>query len=500
KMKTDENQSLLPEGQLKLWRKLCFAVGGLPFQMTSNIIGFFISIFLLEVAQVDPYSISIIVLLGKVWDAFTDPLCGFLVSRTNTRFGRYRPWILFSAPFACVSYLMLWYVPGVNNSGKVGWYLVFYCLFNGFLSCLHVPYTSLTMCLSDNKKDRDSATALRMGAEIGGIVLGTAIQGALVNRYRVASECSSNGGTPTVSPEQQLLQEKSYILAAIITCCFYLICCCLVFFGVKEHKSISVDEKEEGFLSGLKLVFTHGPYVKLTVAFLFVSLAVQVVQGNLALYCTHALNLGSHFALGILVLLLVAIACMPLWQICIRKIGKKATFAYGMIIFIPLLFVQLFVPAGNVAVFYATVAIAGTALSVAFLLPWSMLPDVLDDFMLKTNTRKDALFYSFYVFFNKLAVGVSLGLSQLALGIGGYVTGACTQPKSVGLTLRLLVAPLPIVFILIGLLVLWSYPITEERRLRTQQELYERYCETQSRKVEVEECAQYNAVSEEVKI
>ncbi|XP_013384239.1 sodium-dependent lysophosphatidylcholine symporter 1-like [Lingula anatina] len=109
-------------------------------------------------------------------------------------------------------------------------------------------------------------------------------------------------------------------------------------------------------------------------------------------------------------------------------------------------------------------AIAGSSISVAYLLPWSMLPDVLDDFLLKTGHRKDAIFYSFYVFFNKFAVGLSVGLSQVALGLSGYKSQQCDQVPSVGLALRMLVAPFPIVCLLIGLMFLWRYPITEERR------------------------------------
>jgi len=95
-----------------------------------------------------------------------------------------------------------------------------------------------------------------------------------------------------------------------------------------------------------------------------------------------------------------------------------------------------------------------------------MLPDVVDDF--KVNNPNihghEALFYSFYVFFLKFASGVSLGVSTLSLKFAGYVTGGCVQPAAVGSTLKVLVSPVPVVLIAVGLLIIRTYPIDEDRR------------------------------------
>ncbi|KAJ8289396.1 hypothetical protein GJAV_G00000800 [Gymnothorax javanicus] len=76
----------------------------------------------------------------------------------------------------------------------------------------------------------------------------------------------------------------------------------------------------------------------------------------------------------------------------------------------------------------------------------------------------EAIFYSFYVFFIKFAAGISLGVSTLSLDFAGYVTAGCSQPEAVYLTLRMLVSPVPIVMIIVGLLILRTYPINEAAR------------------------------------
>uniref|UniRef100_A0A3P9LP76 Uncharacterized protein n=1 Tax=Oryzias latipes TaxID=8090 RepID=A0A3P9LP76_ORYLA len=79
--------------QLSVCNKLCFAIGGAPYQITGCALGFFLQIFLLEVAQLDPLDASIILFAGRAWDGITDPIVGFLVSHSRwTRVGRMMPW------------------------------------------------------------------------------------------------------------------------------------------------------------------------------------------------------------------------------------------------------------------------------------------------------------------------------------------------------------------------------------------------------------------------
>ncbi|XP_077991782.1 sodium-dependent lysophosphatidylcholine symporter 1-like [Glandiceps talaboti] len=122
-----------------------------------------------------------------------------------------------------------------------------------------------------------------------------------------------------------------------------------------------------------------------------------------------------------------------------------------------------FLPENNVVVAFIFCFLLGTVLSSTHLLPWSMLTDVIDDYIVKTEMRKDAIFYSFYASFMKLSIGIGLGMSTLVLGFAGYETGACLQPDSVAMTMRILVSVVPICLILISLIFLYLYPINESR-------------------------------------
>ncbi|XP_074516574.1 sodium-dependent lysophosphatidylcholine symporter 1-A [Sebastes fasciatus] len=466
-----ESKTAKPKEQrsrLTVWNKLCYAIGGAPYQITGSALGFFLQIYLLDVAQLDPFHASIILFVGRAWDAITDPTVGFLVSRSRwTRIGRMMPWILFSTPFAVLTYFLIWFVPPFEE-GKVVWYLIFYCLFQSMQTCFHVPYSALTMFISNDQKERDSATAYRMMVEVLGTVLGTAIQGQIVggatNCPTEADDLDSRNSTNTsiVSLDET---KQAYLIASGVICIIYVFCAIVLFFGVKERKESQQKKTLLTFRQGIWLVMSHGPYVKLVIGFLFTSLAFMLLEGNFALFITYSLGHRSHFQNILLVIMLSGTLTIPWWQWFLTRFGKKKAVYFGISWAVPFMILIISIKS-NLIISYLVSVAAGVSVAAAFLLPWSMLPDVMDDFKVKNPDihGHEALFYSFYVFFIKFASGVSLGISTLSLKFAGYVTGSCSQPEAVSLTLKVLVSPVPVVLIAVGLLILRTYPIDEERR------------------------------------
>ncbi|KAM4631103.1 sodium-dependent lysophosphatidylcholine symporter 1-B [Polymixia lowei] len=462
--------------RLSICNKLCYAVGGAPYQITGCALGFFLQIYLLDVAQLDPFYASIILFVGRAWDAVTDPTVGFLVSRSPwTRFGRMLPWILLSTPLAVLSYFLIWYVPPFED-GKVIWYLVFYCLFQTLQTCFHVPYSALTMFISSEQKERDSATAYRMTVEVLGTVIGTAIQGQIVGMANapcipgpgdlmeeLSNSTLGNITQPVISLEHT---KTAYMISSGIICAIYVLCAVVLFFGVRERKDSCHPRSEPmSFFQGIKLVMGHGPYAKLVMGFLFTSLAFMLLEGNFALFCSYTLGFRNDFQNILLVIMLSATLAIPFWQWFLTRFGKKTAVYFGTSSVVPFMILVVCVKS-NLIVSYVVSFAAGVSVAAAFLLPWSMLPDVVDDFKVHNpdSVGHEAIFYSFYVFFTKFASGVSLGISTLSLDFAGYVTRGCSQPEEVDLTLKLLVSAAPIALILVGLLIFRSYPIDEETR------------------------------------
>ncbi|KAM9219105.1 sodium-dependent lysophosphatidylcholine symporter 1-like isoform 2-T2 [Leptosomus discolor] len=431
---------------LPLRRKVCYAVGGIPYQMTGNVLGFFLQIFLLDVVQLKPFHASLIIFLGRAWDAVTDPAIGFLVSKSPRRkYGKLVPWIAYSMPFGVLCYCMMWSTlsDATPASLKFLWYLFTYSFFQTCMTCYHVPYSSLTMFLGGTQQDRDSATAYRMGMEVFSTLLGSGIQGQIVGSYhtRMMNGCyvpnETLPNTSTYSLTDSLGNtRRAYVFASLVLGSIYCLSCLILIFGVREQPGplSPLGKVELPFARCLRMIVGHKPYTHLLCGFLFASLAFQITQGIFAFFCTHAAGLAGKFQHLVLIMLVTASLSIPFWQWFLGRFGKKTAVSLGLLLMIPALAATTQVM-HNFPAFVFLMIMAGCSTAVLYLLPWSMLPDAVDDFMLRNPSclNLEALFYSFYVFFNKFAGGLAVGISTLSLQV--LIGDAGTHPRAIQICL-----------------------------------------------------------------
>uniref|UniRef100_A0AAY4EFG8 Uncharacterized protein n=1 Tax=Denticeps clupeoides TaxID=299321 RepID=A0AAY4EFG8_9TELE len=482
---------------------LCYAVGGIPNRMTNISIDFTLQIFLLDVVKMEAFFVSLILLVSQTWDAVIDPLVGYLVSRS----GRLLPWVVLSTPLGIMSYVFLWFTPQdfASVTFCILWHLITSCLFETFMSLYNVPYISLNMFLGGDERDRDSATAYRMCAEMVAMLLGSLLQGQVISVYNTERDAAcldidlNHGNTQSGQTSDNItlintvskmtktfnIHRKNLGIPTLIWShdgeinVFY--CLSPIFHTVRgtqfqEHTNVP-------YFSSMKKLMKHVPYVRLVLGFFFCTLSFQMSLRNFALYCTYAAGLGVQFPYLILVLLVSATLSVPLWQVVLVRMGKRTTVFIGLPIFMPVLIVIASVP-GSLPVYMAMCILCGSSLGTLFLLPWSMLPDVVDDFAVKNPSCKhlEPLFFSSYTFFNKLGGGLSAGISTLVLHFTGYRAGACHHEDRMVTALQVLFVPVPIVLLLLGLVFFYLYPIQEKELRQAPAGAYEEHMRQVSQK------------------
>uniref|UniRef100_A0A3B3ZIF9 Uncharacterized protein n=1 Tax=Periophthalmus magnuspinnatus TaxID=409849 RepID=A0A3B3ZIF9_9GOBI len=449
-------------------------------QMTTIAIGVSLQIFLLDVVQMEPFYVSLILFVSRAWDAVTDPLIGHWVSRSRwTPIGKLSPWLALSAPFAVLSYLLLWFVPSLSDAQTVVWFLSVSCLFETVMSCFHVPFLSLNMFLGGSRRDRDSATAFRMSVEMAAMLVASIIQGQVVAVYNNEKQrnCEDleqvqNAAPSASSPATLQGTKRAFLTSALVIGAMFFLCSLVVFLGVKEQRSPDGSDAQTRlpFLTSFKLLVCFAPYRRLVLGFTVSTLAYQISLGNFALFCSHAAGLGAHFQHLLLVLLGSASVAVPIWHVVLLKIGKKPTIFIGLTLFIPAVILVACVPS-NLPVLVVACVVMGFSVATVFLLPWSMLPDVVDEFTVKNpdSTDLEPLFFSCYAFCNKLAGGVAAGVSTMTLQFVGYKSGACNHSDEVATALIVLFSPVPIALLLLGMLAFLFYPIDERESPRLQE-------------------------------
>ncbi|NWQ77028.1 MFS2B protein, partial [Columbina picui] len=448
---------------LSICSKLCYAIGGAPNQVAGSAAAFFLQIYLLDIAHITPFHASLVLFIGKASGAVTDPVAGFFISKSRwTKIGRLMPWMLACTPFTVVSYFFMWYLPPFV-SGRVAWYLTFYCLFQALTTLFQVPYSALTMFLSTDQKERDSATAYRMTMEVLGTLIGAALQGQIVASAHVSHHCTVNppGNTTDSWHHPPSFPDPSDALSH----------------QVSVYGSTLKPLRERGNQLCLASTECDVIYVLFNFPFSFfvgrqMSSIQQLEQSNFVLFCTHAADLRNHFQYLVVTILVSAAVSIPFWQKFLQRFGKKCA-ACGISWMIP--FAVMLVTIPNLILAYLVAFVSGLSIAASLLLPWSMLPDVVDNFRLQNPHGKghETIFYSSYVFFTKMSAGIGLGISAAGLEFTGYKPGICRQSNDVILTLKILIGAVPAVLILVGLFILLFYPITEESRKETKLALEE---------------------------
>jgi glycoside/pentoside/hexuronide:cation symporter, GPH family len=162
-----------------------------------------------------------------------------------------------------------------------------------------------------------------------------------------------------------------------------------------------------------------------------------------------------------------ALVMLFVWSRVSQRYGKKATYFMGMAVWIMAQAGLFFLQPGQVGLMYALAIMAGVGVSTAYLIPWSMLPDVIELDELQTGDRREGIFYSFMVLLQKVGLALGLFLIGQSLEWSGFMEKTAGQPDPIQPTsalfaIRVAIGPLPTVVLLIGLVLAYFYPITRE--------------------------------------
>jgi len=447
------------EEKLSKFVKLAFGAGDLGPAIVAAINGFFLNAFLLDVAGLRPAAAGTIFLIVKVWDAINDPIFGALTDRTKSRWGRRRPWLLFAAiPFG-IFFFLQWIVPPLNDFGKFWYYLVIAILLDAAYTAINVPYAALTAELSHDYDERTSLSTYRFSFSILGGVFAAFIHTIIIGLF-------SN-------------IILGYMISAAVWAIVITIPNFITFAFTKETHFKETMPEGPGFFEGIMIAFKNKAFLYVTLIYFLSWLSIQFVQTNLLLYVKYWIGAESQFGILVLAVQVSSFVFLLGWSQASRKIGKQNTYYIGMTFWIFVAIILFFVQPGQIGVLFVLAALAGAGVSIGYLIPWSMLPDVIELDELQTGQRREGIFYGFFVFLQKLGISLGMAVSNFILEATGYINqipGQPTpiQPPQVLTALRIFVSFAPALVLLISFLAVLYYPITREKHNQMRLELSEK--------------------------
>lgn len=456
--------------KLPVWLKLLYGSGDWGIASIGMMRSIFYALYLTDVVGIEPRLASIGALVGIIWDAVNDPIIGTLSDRMKSRLGRRRPFLLwFAFPFG-LSFVMLWSAPTWDSQiGLLIYVTLAFMISDTLTTLVAVPYLSLTPELTQDYDERTSLSSFRTVFQLLSALTVVIAAPMIVDAVIVG------GGS----------QQQGFLLAGAI---FGAVGSLPLFFiGWFVRERFASEEQESlPFHETLRLAWQNIPFRYAAGIYMFNWSAVDMIviafpffllywvaQGNLLAKITI---LGVDLALESAffgVLMLVCISCVPFWLWFAKKYNKIKAYIVGMSTWIIVQAMIFTIQPGETTYLLVIAGLAGIGVSAAYILPDSILPDVIEWDELRTRRRQEGIYYGIRTLIRKLTGALIIFITLQILGWSGYQSPPhgviqFTQPASALFMIRLMVSFIGAMILLGAIIIARSYPLSREKYTRIQ--------------------------------
>jgi GPH family glycoside/pentoside/hexuronide:cation symporter len=454
-----------------LKEKIAYGFGDMSSSMFWKIFSYYLPFFYSNIFGLSLIDAGVLVLVTRIWDAVSDPMMGVIADRTNTRWGKYRPYLLWVAPFFSIAGILLFTTPDLDYGGKLVWAYVTYILMMTVYTGINVPYGAMLGVMTDDSNEKTVFSSFRMFFAYGGSFISLFCWEPLTNMM---------GGYD--SPKGWF-----WGMVVIATACFvmFIICFLITREHLKTVSTVSVGSDFKALLSnkpwwlliGAALCFNLFNTVRgATVAYYFQDIIGSDI--NLVFFgIMFAFYAGLFLGVGEVSNMVGVASCVPISN----RLGKKTTFILvnaSLFVLSCLFFFIPCTPTGYwlMLIFQIVISILTGIMSP---LVWSMYADVSDYAELEFKTASTGLIFSSSSMAQKFGGAIGGAAVLWLLDSFGYITDATqlaagvAQPAEALTCLRWLMSFIPACVALVSMCIVWFYPLTTERIRQINAELKE---------------------------
>ncbi|MCW3174092.1 glycoside-pentoside-hexuronide (GPH):cation symporter [Shewanella subflava] len=389
--------------------KIAYGLGDTASNIVFQTVMLFLTFFYTDIFGISPAFVGTMFLAVRLIDAITDPLMGALADRTNTQWGKFRPYLLwFAVPFGIIS-VLAFTTPDLGEEGKMVYAFVTYTALMMVYTAINIPYCALGGVLTADPKERVSIQSYRfVFAMLGGLLV-------------------SGLTLPLVDFLGQGDKAKGYQLTiaamSILGVAMFLTC----FWGTKERLHPPIDQ-QSSFKQDLGFLLKNDQWRILSIAAVCL-LSGMVLRTSLAIYYVkYFLKMPDSITLFITLGMLGNIFGCMLAQPLAKRVCKVKAYITLQLIAAALCVVSYFVAAEQTVLAFAMFILWGFAFNMATPLLWAKMADAVDYGQFKTGVRITGMIYSSIIFFIKL--GVAIGGAAAGWLLSGYGYQADTTQTS----------------------------------------------------------------------
>ena len=435
-----------------------YGLGDAGTGLAATQLGFYLFPFFIGYAGLPALIAGSILMLIKIWDAINDPFIGWLSDRTKTKWGPRLPWMLVGAIPLGIALASIWWVPNGSLTQKTTYYILISIILMTAYTSVNLPFAALSTELSEEVSIRTRLNAARFTGSILAGLSGLIIAANILSKNEF--------GYFTMGK----LSGTIAVIATLISCWG------LAPFAKKARRP---SKNIIPIKIQLKRIFNNKKFIKVITLYLLLWCALQLMQTVSLIYVEQVLYIPSKYAKWIPIpFQLSALAGLQIWSFFSNKFGRISALYYGSIIWIFACLSVLFIPsfqtfnvidnmffqANNnmllLIILVVSICLIGVGASTAYLIPWSLLPDAIDE----DPEKSSGIYTAWMVLIQKIGIGISVQLLGLLLSLSGYSTqekcninDCFQQTELTQITIRICIGLIPIILILLGLKVMQKW-------------------------------------------
>ena len=452
-------------GKLSFGEKFGYSLGDAAANLAWRPLMAFLPIFYTDTFHLPAASVGLLLALTRSFDGITDVIMGTLADRTETRWGKFRPYLLWTAvPFGLLLALTFT-APDFTPTGKLVWAYTTYVLLTLAYTANNVPYSSLSGVMTGNILERTSISSFRFfGAYLGGLIS----IGFLPKLVKLIGEKLAPVDSAKDIIDTYGYQYTFYILAILLVVFSFI-----AFASTKERIKPPKTQKPN-FKAEFRDLIKNRPWVvMLVVGFLWVTFN-SIRQGAAPYYFKWYLGretmVGIFFIGVILASMVSSVVATPLTN----YFGKRRLFISVMVVSGLFTCGIYFIPSGNIPMFFVLGILAELAAGIMPILFFAMLGDTADYSEYTNGRRATGLTFSAGTFAMKFGGGMAGVAMMFVLRLQGYFGEATEQSAKALNGIRLINSFVPVIFIIIAIVVIFMYPLTTEKMKEIETELKSR--------------------------
>jgi GPH family glycoside/pentoside/hexuronide:cation symporter len=451
--------------KVRLREKIGYGFGDMSSSMFWKIFSYYLPFFYSNIFGLSLVDAGLLMLITRIWDAVSDPMMGIIADRTHTRWGKYRPYLLWMAPIFSIAGILLFTTPHWDYGAKLVWAYVTYIFMMTVYTAINVPYGAMLGVMTDDSDEKTVFSSFRMFFAYGGSFISLFLWEPLTKLL---------GGPDGYHTPQGWF----WAMVAIATACFILFILC--FSLTREHLQ-TVSAVSVG--SDIRSLFHNKPWWLLVGAALCFNLFNTVRGSTVAYFFADIIPSGATLGFWTMQIAFYAGLFLGIGEVSnmvgvsitvpiSRRIGKKTTFLLVDLCLIVLSSLFFFIPCTPAGYWFMLLFQIFISILSGIMSPlvWSMYADVSDYAELRFHTASTGLIFSSSSMAQKFGSAIGGSAVVWLLGSFGYITdtqvlaqGNVSQPHEALTMLRMLMSFIPAAVALLSMIVVYFYPLTTEK-------------------------------------